>query len=180
MAAQARIVFFPWIWNPKAAPLDLLPSAPSKWATRASGNRDIAPRRMVTGLFGWRVIGANNRELGRGANPAGSVQEAYRAVRAAQLTFGRQAAGVMPHTGGSWSWHLSLDDVRVAESSRGYLRQRECDYSLEHFHALFPTAEVLELPSNLFRSSRSPVSGALGLRTDSAGRALAEPTLVTT
>jgi len=49
-----------------------------------------------------------------------------------------------------------------------------------NFRALFPTAEVLELPSNLFRSSRSPVSGALGLRTDSAGRALAEPTLVTT
>jgi hypothetical protein len=159
MVAQARVVLFSWVWLPKVIQPDSLPPAPapSQWHIRTPRDRkEVAPQRVVTGLVGWRLIGANNRELGRGANPARSAEEACQSVHEAQLSLDRQVAGVSPHLGASWSWHLSLDDVRVAASSRGYQRQRECDYSLDHFRSQFPKAQVVRPPAHMFAAIRPP------------------------
>ena len=120
MAAQARIVLFSLGFDPGsntarlAAPRTVEMDHPASQARYGPGSR-----RWGAGAIGWRVIGANNRELGRGALPAGSVDEACQAVRAAQLTFGRRVARVMLDAGAFWSWHISLDGDPVAVSSRG-------------------------------------------------------------
>jgi len=163
MAAQARIVLFSWVWTPKAAQLDSPHPAPSKWAMRPPSDRhDLASRRVATGLVGWRVRGANNRGLGRRANPARRLAQAYLAVQAAQLTFGSACV-----RGVAAKWLLVLAHVAGRRSgpvsSRGYQRQRECDYSLEHFRTRFPSAEVVTPPINRFRPVRPYTSGTVGL-----------------
>jgi hypothetical protein len=148
MAAQARIVLFPWVWTPLAARLDSPTPGPSNQATRPPRRRNgVEPRRGDAGVVGWRVIGANNRELGRGARPSRGVDEALQAVQRAQLTIGGQVGRVAMIACGGWLWRLSLDEDTVAVSGRGYHRQRECEYSLEQFRAFFPTAGVAIHPS---------------------------------
>jgi hypothetical protein len=170
MAAQARILLFSWVWTQEAVQQDVLPHGASRWSRRPPrGRTEVAVRPADKGLVGWRLVGANNRELGRSASPAGNVQEAYQAVHVAKATFGEQASGVLPHAGGSWSWHLSLDGDRVAVSSRSYLRQRECGYSLEHFRAVFPTAEVVAPPAHRFRAMRPAIRDVVSLRPAVAG-----------
>lgn len=178
MAAQARIALFSWIWTPAATRLDSPPPGPSTWTARPSQRRHaVASPRGSTRGVGWRVIGANNRELGRCARPTDSVDEACQAVRSAQLTFGRQATRVMLDADACWSWHISLDADPLAVSSRGYHRQRECDYSLEQFCALFPTAQVVMPPALRSRPTRRgpltppPAPGIPGLRAVVAGPA---------
>lgn len=178
MAAQARIVLFSWVLTPAATRPDSPLPGPSRWTTRPPQARyGPGSRRWGAGAIGWRVIGANNRELGRGALPAGSVDEACQAVRAAQLTFDRQMSRVLLDAGAFWSWHMSLDGHPVTVSSRGYHRQRECDYSLEQFRAQFPTAEVVRRPAHRSASTRRglltlpPLPSIVVLWTDLAGPA---------
>ena len=53
----------------------------------------------------------------------------------------------VPHTG-TWGWRLTLDDLAVATSSRGYSRHRECVYNVSAFVAAAAIAELTdaELP----------------------------------
>jgi hypothetical protein len=84
--------------------------------------------------YGWRLIGANNRELGRSPSTydglagaraiAASVRE-----RAAELT----TVIANQETDGSWAWQARLDGAPVAVSGRTYLRQRECQYNYQQF-----------------------------------------------
>jgi hypothetical protein len=155
MAAHARIVLFSWVWTPAVLLLESPPPGPSRSATRPSqGRSGVGSRRGRPDVVGWRVIGANNRELGRGAHPAESVTEACQAVHAAQLTFGQHVTRILRDDVTGWSWHTSLDGDPVTVSSRGYFRQREADYSLEQFRAFFPTAKVVEPPTLTSRPTR--------------------------
>jgi hypothetical protein len=103
---------------------DLMPSGPA-------GDR----------LVCWRLIGANNRELGRGARPYWRVQETYQAVHQAQVTLDRTATRFWTNDVGRWFWTLSLDDDQIVTSSRGYTRQRECAFSATQFRQIFPQAK---------------------------------------
>lgn len=144
MAGQARIILFTWIWTPPAVQQEpSTPGSPS-WTQPLSQVGDQgASRRVGAGLVGWRLIGANNRELGRAANPNWSVDEARQAVREVQLAFDRSLTRLSWSTVEGWSWQISLDGDVVAVSDRGYRRQRECAYSVELFRERLPTAEVL-------------------------------------
>jgi hypothetical protein len=91
----------------------------------------------------WRLIGANNRELGRLAAPAVEGDTCCDAL--ARLTVGAAAATSrikLDGGTGSWSWLLELRGVVLAVSGRSYLRQRECMYSLTHFLHAVPLAVV--------------------------------------
>jgi len=93
--------------------------------------------------FAWRLLGGNNRELGRSAqvhpSPAAcrdaavEVRNRIAALTSVLATDARQ---------GQWRWRLDDADAAVAVSSRLYLRQRECTYNLAQFIAGAPIAEL--------------------------------------
>jgi hypothetical protein len=86
------------------------------------------------GWAAWRLLGANNRELGRSpevfADPAACLAD-LRAV-CPTWTLASPVLAIDTRTN-LWRWRLQRDDRSVAVSARAYLRQRECQYSLAHF-----------------------------------------------
>ncbi|MFF3399003.1 hypothetical protein ACFYW6_10830 [Streptomyces sp. NPDC002659] len=107
------------------------------YVVRASQQRPDGEEKPV----GWRLVGANNRELGRSADAFGGLAECQAAV--AQLREKVAAARVLLTMGdaaGSWTWRLEIDGQAVAVSGRRYLRQRECQYNLSQFLVAVPVA----------------------------------------
>ena len=127
-----------------------------RFALVIGGSRSAAPvstwpygDRVVGGAaangswFAWRLLGGNNRELGRSAqvhpSPAAcrdaavEVRNRIAALTSVLATDARQ---------GQWRWRLDDADAAVAVSSRLYLRQRECTYNLAQFIAGAPIAEL--------------------------------------
>jgi hypothetical protein len=84
----------------------------------------------------WRLLSANNRELGRGLTSFRDEESCRQAVlrlrenveRAVAVTCREQPTSM-------WRWRLELDDQPVALSARSYRRQRECLYNLGQFRA---------------------------------------------
>lgn len=97
----------------------------------------------------WRLLGANNRELGRCQRPFGSL-DACR-VQVALLRAGLDDAQRVVSRGSSgsgWLWSLTLGDVVLARAARLFHRERECEYSLMQFLAAAPEA-ALRLPTSI-------------------------------
>lgn len=99
-----------------------------------------------SGFVGWRLLGGNNRELGRSATvyadkmaAADSVRRVQRAVEVAK------AALTLEPGSGNWTWKLDLDGEVIAVSGRGFRRERECRHNLEQFQAGAPVAPCEEL-----------------------------------
>ena len=97
----------------------------------------------------WRLLGANNRELGRSPVWYADVESCRDAVRVLK----REIASVTPAMttaglpGGAWSWRLAVSGKPVAMAGRPYHRQRECAYNLSHFVAAVPYASIADEPS---------------------------------
>jgi hypothetical protein len=143
MAGQARIVLYSWVRAVGTRHHELAPDRLSTLTAQPPGGRGWAESRKIgAGLVGWRVLGANNRELGRGAVPFWGVDEAYQAVHEAQTVVERTVTRFWADELGGWFWNISLDGEQLAVSSRGYRRQRECIYSMEQFREHFPNARV--------------------------------------
>jgi hypothetical protein len=144
MAGQTRIVLYSWVRAVGARHHELGPDRLSTLTAQPSRGRDWAESRKIgAGLVGWRVLGANNRELGRSAGPFWRVDQAYQAVHEAQAVLERTVTRFWADDLGEWFWNISLDGEQLAVSSRGYRRQRECNYSIEQFREHFPTARVV-------------------------------------
>jgi hypothetical protein len=89
----------------------------------------------------WRLLGANNRELGRATIHAAQEQTCCEAVARLKEEVGRATSRVkVVGATGSWIWSLELEGTIVAASCRSYLRQRECQYSLAQFLAAVSAA----------------------------------------
>jgi hypothetical protein len=91
---------------------------------------------------GWRLIGGNNRELGRSAATFDGLAACRAAVE--RLREGVSRAHVvltMSDTQGTWTWRLELDGFEVAVSGRRYQRQREAQHNLSLFLAAVPQAQ---------------------------------------
>jgi hypothetical protein len=144
MAGQARIVLYSWVRAVGARHHELAPDGLSTLTEQPPRGRGWAESRKIgAGLVGWRVLGANNRELGRSAGPFRRVDEAYQAVHEAQAVLERTVIRFWADDLGEWFWNISIDGEQLAVSSRGYRRQRECIYSIEQFREHFPTAKVV-------------------------------------
>ena len=144
MAGQARIVLYSWVRAVGTRHHELAADRLSALTSQPPRGRGWAESRKIgAGLVGWRVLGANNRELGRSVGPFWRTDEAYQAVHEAQTVLDRTATRFWADDLGEWCWNISLDDEQLAVSSRGYRRQRECVYSIEQFREHFPTARVV-------------------------------------
>lgn len=84
----------------------------------------------------WRLISANNRELGRCTEPFLDLGSCTMAVE--RLREGIDAADelVMQDPSGGWRWRLSFQGQSVAMSCRAYLRRVECTSTLYQFRKI--------------------------------------------
>lgn len=160
MSAHPRIVLFPWlskVTDPGASVSDKIVQHPTSAPWR---QRNYAAARMArgSGLVGWRALGANNRELGRAAQPAIGLEAAIEAVHAVQADLAQAVTRTVREAGVGWSWRILVDGEWVVTSSRRYQRQRECAYSLEQFLEWFPVAAVVLPPPRLLLVSDEPMS----------------------
>lgn len=92
---------------------------------------------------GWRLIGANNRELGRSAEAFDNVTTCQASVNGLRERVG-EARGflTMSDMTGSWTWRLEIEGRSVAVAGRSYQRHRECQYNLAQFLAAVPVAQL--------------------------------------
>jgi hypothetical protein len=98
-------------------------------------------------VFGWRLLGANNREIARGVEQFLSVEECEREVDDLKTENPEHLVARVsfdPATHG-WTWILRSSRGEVAKSARSFHRQRECMYSLTQFKEKFADA-VVHLP----------------------------------
>ena len=87
----------------------------------------------------WKLVGDNNRALGRSPSVHGSVEACQDDVRA--LTAVLDAAEVRVERRDSlWRWALQVEGVDRAAGARGYPSQREALASAARFVADLPIA----------------------------------------
>lgn len=113
------------------------------WSRWQAGLRRIqlADQGPSTSWVAWRLVGANNRELGRSAQTyADLIDCSESVVRLRQTVLTAQSAVSVDPSTGCWYWRLDVDGVPVASAGRAYQRQRECLYSLEQFQRAAPAA----------------------------------------
>ena len=94
----------------------------------------------------WRLVGANNRELGRAAQPYVDGRACRQGVTLLRRQLPRLQPAVWSDARGRWVWRLDVDGRPVAVAARSYLRQREALYNLDLFLAAIPTASLPEQP----------------------------------
>jgi hypothetical protein len=93
------------------------------------------------GGVGWRLLGSNNRELGRSAVAYADAEAALGSIlRVRDLAVDGEAHIVHDRATGLWAWHLDDDGALVANSGRGFRHERECRYNLEQFRGTAPSA----------------------------------------
>jgi len=117
------------------------------WSPPADGvDAVVAPDdRPAREWYGWRLIGANNRELGRSARSFVSYPQTRWAVRSLQKEHDRLVPRSLadPATG-RWSWRVELDNQPVAVSARWYERDHDSRAGVAKFVALLPVAELVD------------------------------------
>jgi hypothetical protein len=102
---------------------------------------DVELSRM-TGVS-WRLLGGNNRELGRSAKVFAALEACHLAALDLQLRVTAATPELRSEAStGRWTWQLRLDSEPVAIAGRSYLRLRECQYNLAQFIAFAPAAGV--------------------------------------
>lgn len=122
----------------------------------------------------WRLVGANNRELGRSAQPYVDARACRAGVTLLQRQLPQLTPAVWSDGRGRWLWRLDVDKRPVAIAARSYLRQREAHYNLELFLASIPVARSPDaLPRPAAAASRPGATGAPG-RDRPAGGAASE------
>ncbi|HEY2044455.1 MAG TPA: hypothetical protein VGH11_17400 [Jatrophihabitans sp.] len=126
--------------------------------------------------FGWRVIAANNRPMGRSANAFDSLAECQADARRVHDAAARIQASVLFRPADShWLWTASLDAAPVAVCVHLYNRRVECVRALSKFLAAISNVSPLEtelrdLGPNAMRAYDPPT----GAQTRSA---IAQPTV---
>jgi len=98
-------------------------------------------------LPAWRLVGGNNRVLGRAPGCFEDFESGYAAILFLRARIGDAlpVLGVAAETGGR-TWRLEIDNVVVARSARTYLRGRENLYNLAHF---LDSVLLAELPASI-------------------------------
>ncbi|MEU9453912.1 hypothetical protein [Streptomyces sp. NPDC048277] len=94
---------------------------------------------------GWRLVGANNRELGRCAAAFENLAVCQATVaRLRERVADARALLVMADVPGTWTWRVELDGRDVATAGRSYQRHRECQHNVNLFLAAVPVAQLGE------------------------------------
>lgn len=90
--------------------------------------------------FVWRLVGPNNRELGRSAQAYVDGAACRAGISFLRRQMEHLEARVWCDESARWLWRLELNGTPVANSARAYMRRREAAFNLEQFLAAVPTA----------------------------------------
>lgn len=130
--------------------------------------------------FSWRLLGRNNRELGRSPQVYQQAEQCHRAIQGICERVGDLVAALTadPATG-RWGWRLVLDGEPTAVSARTYFRQREVHYAVQLFCAWIDEARAgkCRRPGDCPRAILSPPGPSVTARGDEnrGGPVLAVP-----
>jgi hypothetical protein len=84
----------------------------------------------------WRLLSANNRELGRSYTTFPSASACAEAVAVLRGHIDHADAAIVAGLRtGLWHWEVSIQNSPVAISPRSFTRQRECEHNLGQFLA---------------------------------------------
>ncbi len=92
----------------------------------------------------WRLVGPNNRELGRAAQFFADERTCRQGVTALRRQYDQLQPTVWCDDTGRWVWRLDIAQRPVAVAARAYLRQRESAFNLAQFLAAVPVARIPE------------------------------------
>jgi hypothetical protein len=82
----------------------------------------------------WRLLGANNRELGRSFRTFPDRTSCADAADHLQVSVDRvEPVVVAGLRSGNWYWELYVDGEAAATSARAFRRPRDSEYNLAHF-----------------------------------------------
>jgi hypothetical protein len=117
---------------------------PGEWASAMPSGLGWSFDRSTGGSVdasAWRLVGANNRELGRSAATYPDLESCRDAVMYLREHID-EAETLLANASdsGLWLWRLNIRDRWIAASGRSYLRRRECLYNLAQFSAEVPIA----------------------------------------
>lgn len=96
--------------------------------------------------FVWRLVGPNNRELGRSAQAYTDPAACRAGISFLRRQLDHLEARVWCDDSTRWLWRLDLNGTPVANSARAYMRRREAVFNLEQFLAAVPGANSPALP----------------------------------
>ncbi len=100
----------------------------------------------AAGGVGWRLLGANNRELGRAVTAFPDAETAVAAIEAIRVVATGGASRIRYDPGTRlWWWQLCEGSADVvAASGRGFRHEGACRHNLDQFREIAPAAAVLE------------------------------------
>ena len=99
----------------------------------------------VRGAVEWRLISANNWELGRCPRTYETLDAAVAAVLELRENVDgcREELWMSAADVSGWRWRLRRDTEEWARSGRSYLRRVECESTMRQFRKLAATAAVV-------------------------------------
>jgi hypothetical protein len=117
----------------------------------------------------WRLLGTNNRELGRSADQFDTVDACLRGIDAARALIGDTAQpriyfNTDEGAGYSWWWTVEQAGASVITAARTFSRQRDCLTNFDQFKASALVAAVTDAtpqrrPGRAVAASRAPSTG---------------------
>jgi hypothetical protein len=103
----------------------------------------------------WRLLGSNNREMGRSVTTYAALDECQEAVHHLKREVERLTSRlVTADPRGSWGWSLWLADEEVAVSARLFSRLREARSNVEQFLEKVPAAGITHLSTSASSMAR--------------------------
>jgi hypothetical protein len=90
----------------------------------------------------WRLLGGNNRELGRGTGEFADRESCLLGIKNLKNVIGDLDVSLQRNDANGWGWLLCLGGVSVATSGHRYDRLIRCKQGLTHFTTALETCEV--------------------------------------
>jgi hypothetical protein len=118
---------------------------PAEWAAGMPAGLGWSITRQLQGTgnlpTAWRLVGSNNRELGRSSHVYPDLAACKVAVTFLQAHIDEAERLLATNNDtGLWLWRLNIGDQWMAAAGRSYQRRRECLYNVLRFVAAAPTA----------------------------------------
>jgi len=119
--------------------------------------------------FVWRLVGPNNRELGRSAQAYTDAAACRAGISFLRRQLDHLESRIWCDDSTRWLWRLDLNGTPVANSARAYMRRREAIFNLDQFLAAVPGANSPGLPGAAPAVPRTHAAAAPPLTSEVAG-----------
>jgi hypothetical protein len=116
--------------------------APADALAPHSGMHYQLYRQGVDGPVRWRLLSANNRDMGRGANSYLDEEACVLGIKVLMADIGRLAATLHRAPDNRWAFRLMSGDQVMVTSAHAFDRRNRCEVAAARFVELAPGAEL--------------------------------------